>query len=71
VCLAAVSLLATLVVLDNFVLVEVRFPGAAVQARLGWVVVTSVGVGFLAGFLAGRMGRRRVSRADPGRPGSG
>ena len=69
VCLAAVSILATLVVLDNFILVELRLPGAAVRARLGWVVVTSVGVGFLAGWIVGRSGRR-VSRADRGRPGS-
>jgi hypothetical protein len=62
ICLAAVSLLATFVVLDNFVLVEVRVPGAAVQARLGWVVVTSVGIGFLAGWVVGRLGRRAAPR---------
>jgi hypothetical protein len=69
-CLAAVALLATLVVLDNFILVEVRLPGRAVRARLGWVVVSSVGIGFLAGWVVGRLGRRRVSRADRGLPGS-
>jgi len=62
VCLAAVSVVATLVVLDNFILVELRLPGAAVRARLGWVVVTSVGVGFLSGWVVGRAGRRRVRR---------
>jgi hypothetical protein len=70
VCLAAVSVLATLVVLDNFVMVELRLPGAAVRARLGWVVVTSVSAGFLAGWIVGRTGRGRVSRSDRGQPGS-
>jgi hypothetical protein len=72
VCLAIVSVLAVLVVLDNFVLVELRLPGAAVRARLGWVVVTSVGAGFLAGWIVGRTGRRssRITHSDPDQPGS-
>jgi hypothetical protein len=72
VCLAVVAVLATFVVLDNFVLVEVRLPAAAVRARLGWVVVTSVGFGFLAGWIVGRTGRRssRVNRSDRDQPGS-
>lgn len=72
--LAAVTVVVTLIVLDNFVLVELHLPGAEVRARLGWVVVSSALVGLLIGWVIGRWsrspatkrnGRARLTRRDP------
>jgi hypothetical protein len=68
---AAVTVLATRVVLDNFVLVEVRLPGADVRARLGWVVVVSSLVGFVVGWAVGRSSRGRLNRCGQDLPGEG
>ena len=55
--LAALSVLAVVLVGANFVLVEVRFLGLAFQARLGWVILVALALGFGAGALWMRRAR--------------
>lgn len=55
---AVIAVLVTLLVVDNFVVVELRFGWAAVSARLGWIVVLATAAGFVAGLVTGRLSRR-------------
>lgn len=67
---AVVAVLVTLVVVDNFVVVELRLPLATVTARLGWIVVCAALVGFAAGWVVGRFSRRPAGVGTrPWRPG--
>jgi len=48
----AISLVFAVVIVGaNFVLVEVRLPGLTFEARLGWVILVALALGFGAGAL--------------------
>ena len=68
IALAVLAVVVTLIVVDNFVLVEVRLPGAEVRTRLGWVVVSSAVVGLVVGWVLGRWSRPAISVSRRARP---
>lgn len=51
VALAVLLFFAVVLVGANFILVEVRFFGILFEARLGWVILAALALGFVAGAL--------------------
>ncbi len=64
--LTAVMAVVAIVVVDNFVIVNVRILTWQMQARLGWVMLTCLSVGTLVGCLLTLIWRRYRGYRSPG-----